>query len=140
MEKSMEGANECIEFEDGVFGFEDKKKFLPVMAEEGSDAILYLQSMEDENLSFIIMNPFMLKEDYNPALTREDYEKLGTSSEEELSYYVFCVIGERAQDSTVNLKCPIVVNNVTRKARQVILESEEYGFRHSLKEFKKEEA
>ncbi len=129
-----------IEFEEGVFGFENEKRFLPVMLEEDSDAVLYLQSVDDEDLSFIIMNPFMLKKDYNPVLSDEDYQKLGTSREEDLSYYVFCVMKDNAEECTVNLKCPIVVNHVTRKARQVILDSEEYGFRHLLKEFRSEEA
>lgn len=129
-----------IEFTEGLFGFEDEKRFLPVMLEEGSDAVLCLQSVDNESLSFIIMNPFVLKADYNPVLTETDYEKLGTSNEEELSYYVFCVIGDTAEECTVNLKCPVVVNVVTRQARQVILDSKEYGFRHVLKEFRKEEA
>lgn len=133
-------ASGYIEFPEGVFGFEDEKRFLPVMLEEGSDAVLYLESMSDAGLSFIIMNPFMLKEDYDPVLSEEDYRRLGTSNEEDLSYYVFCVVGDSPEECTVNLKCPIVVNNATRQARQVILDSRKYGFRHLLKEFKKEEA
>lgn len=138
--KSADELNGYIEFEEGIFGFEQERKFLPVALEEGSDAIVYLQSAENEELSFIIMNPFLLKEDYNPVLAKEDYEKLGTSDEKDLSYYVLCVIGNSAKESTVNLKCPIVVNNVTRQARQVILNTNEYGFRHLLREFEKEEA
>lgn len=126
---------EYIEFKDGIFGFEEEKRFLPIMLEDGSDAILYLQSLDNEDLSFIIMNPFMLKEDYNPRLCQEDYQSLGTSQEKDLSYYVLCVVGDTAEQSTVNLKCPIVVNAVNRQARQVILDSQEYGFRHPLKEF-----
>ncbi len=129
-----------IEFCEGIFGFENEKKFLPIMLEENSDAVLYLQSVENENLVFVIMNPFMIKEDYNPVLCEEDYKKLGTSDEKELSYYVICNIGNTARETTVNLKCPIVVNAVTRKARQVILETTEYGMRHALKEFEREKA
>ena len=127
MDKEME----YIEFEEGIFGFEGQKKFIPIMLEEDSDAVLYLQSLEDEELSFVIMNPFMLK---------EDYKALGTSNVGDLSYYVFCVVGNTVGESKVNLKCPIVVNHVNRKARQVILDSKEYGFRHLLKEFKGGEA
>ncbi len=136
----MDKEKEYIEFEEGVFGFEDHKRFIPVMLEEGSDAVLYLQSAEDEDLSFIIMNPFLLVKDYEPVLGEEDYEKLGTSCDEDLSYYVVCVVRDKVEDCTVNLKCPIVVNHVTRKARQVILDSEKYGLRHLLKEFTSEEA
>lgn len=140
IKKDISEESQYIEFKEGIFGFEEEKKFLPVMLEDGSDAILYLQSIQNEELSFIVMNPFMLKEDYNPVLGEEDYKKLGTSDEKDLSYYVFCVIANAAGESTVNLKCPIVVNHVTRQAIQVILGSDEYGFRHLLKEFEKEEA
>lgn len=140
IKKDISEESQYIEFKEGIFGFEEEKKFLPIMLEDGSDAVLYLQSVQDRELSFIIMNPFMLKEDYDPVLSEEDYKKLGTSDEKDLSYYVFCVIANVAEESTVNLKCPIVVNHVTRQAMQVILNSEDYGFRHPLKEFEKEEA
>lgn len=140
IKKDISEKSQYIEFKEGIFGFEEEKKFLPVMFEDGSDAVLYLQSIRNEKLSFVVMNPFMLKEDYNPVLSEEDYKKLGTSDEKDLSYYVFCVIANVAEESTVNLRCPIVVNHVTRQAVQVILGSDEYGFRHLLKEFEKEEA
>lgn len=126
--------DDLITFEEGLFGFEQSKKFLPVSVEEDSDAVLYLQNVEDENLSFIIMNPFLLKEDYAPQLSEADREALGTDKEEDLCYYVLCVAREPSEESTVNLKCPIVVNAGTRQARQVILDSSEYGFRHKLKD------
>lgn len=129
-----------IEFPDGLFGFEQSTKFIPLMVEEDSDAVLLLQNMENEELTFVVMNPFMLCEEYNPVLSAEDYAKLETTNDEELSFYVICVVKDDMEESTVNLKCPIVVNVITKKARQVILESKEYKFRHYLKEFKKEEA
>ena len=129
---------ELVFFEDGLFGFEEYRKFLPVSLEENSDAALCLQSVEDESLSFIVMNPFILCGVYEPVVSKEDLDKLGVEKEENLSYYVICVIRDTAEESTVNLKCPIVVNTVTREARQVILESDKYGFRHPLKEFAKE--
>ena len=129
-----------IEFPDGLFGFEQSTKFIPLMVEEDSDAVLLLQNMENEELTFVVMNPFMLCEEFNPVLSAEDYAKLETTNDEELSFYVICVVKDDMEESTVNLKCPIVVNVITKKARQVILESKEYKFRHYLKEFKKEEA
>ena len=131
---------EYIEFPDGLFGFEQNTNFVPLMVEEDSDAVLLLQSMENEELSFVVMNPFMLCEDYDPILSEEDYAKIGTKNQEELSFYVICVVKDDLDASTVNLKCPIVVNVVTRQARQVILDTKEYKLRHYLKEFKKEEA
>lgn len=126
--------DDLITFQEGLFGFEQFKKFLPVSVEENNDAVLCLQSVEDEELSFVIMNPFFLKEDYDPQLSEADRDALGVTSDQELSYYVLCVAREPSEESTVNLKCPIAVNPDTRQARQVILDTKEYGFRHTLKE------
>lgn len=130
---------EVIRFEEGLFGFEQERDFLPIPLEKDSDAVLCLQSMSDENLNFIIMNPFLLYPDYEPMLRKEDYKKLGTSKDEELSFYVICVMKENVDESTVNLKCPIAVNVSTRKACQVVLETNIYGFRHLLREFSRKE-
>lgn len=128
---------ELICFEDGLFGFEAYKKYLPLPIDEDSDATLCIQSVEDSELSFIVMNPFMLMEEYNPVLSKKDMERVGAMEEESLSFYVICIIRDTADESSVNLKSPIVVNTVTRKACQVILESEEYHFSHPLREFVK---
>lgn len=130
---------ELITFKDGLFGFEEYKTFLPIATEEDSDSVIYLQSTEEEHLSFLLMNPFRLTEQYAPVLSAEDKRALGTENEEDLSYYVLCVIKEPLEDSTINLKCPIVVNALTRQARQVILESDEYGMRHRLETFSDKE-
>lgn len=124
---------ELICFSEGLFGFEEYKEYLPLPMEDDDDAVLCLLSTDDENLSFIIMNPFRLMKDYSPVLPGDVYKKLGTSNEDDLSFYVLCVVADPAEESTVNLKCPIVVNTVNRKAIQVILETDKYQFRHSLK-------
>lgn len=130
---------EVICFGEGLFGFEDQKRFLPLCVEEDSDAVLCLQSVEDESVSFVIMNPFLFKEDYNPVLSQTDKETLKVEHEEDLSFYVICVVRDIMEDSTVNLKCPIAVNIANRQAKQIILDSDTYQFRHTLRELKKEE-
>ena len=90
---------ELIRFEDGLFGFESYKCFLPLPITEDSDAVLNLLSVEDESLSFVIMNPFMLMKDYAPRLTEEIYEKLEADKETDLSYYVICVDVYKRQPS-----------------------------------------
>ena len=116
---------ELISFEEGLFGFENYKRLLPLPLTEDSDAVLIVLSVEDESLSFVIMNPFLLVSNYAPRLPEDIYKKLEAEDEADLSYYVICVVGDSPEDSTVNFKCPIVVNTASRKAVQVILESEE---------------
>ncbi|WP_124066931.1 flagellar assembly protein FliW [Clostridium sp. E02] len=132
--------NEMIYFPEGLYGFANLKKYVPLTFQENSDGLISLQSIENEKISFIIMNPFHLYSDYNPVLSEEDKVHLNASTcEDNVSYYVICVIQDSMENSTVNLKSPIAVNTESREARQVILENPLYQFRHPLRDFIKRE-
>lgn len=123
---------ETIQIINGLFGFEDYTEYLPLSFHEENDSMLSLQSLEDETLSFILMNPFMIYPDYNPKLSKQDLKELEAASLEDISFYVISVIREPSNQSTVNLRAPLAVNALNRKAKQVMLEQPEYNFRHTL--------
>lgn len=126
---------EFIHFKEGLFGFEDKKDYVPLPFEEDSDAVICLQSVDRPETAFVVMNPFLLDETYHPMIQEVDKKAIGSPKEEDISYYVICVVRETVAESTVNLKCPVVVNAVTREAKQVILEGTKYKFHHPLNQF-----
>jgi len=129
-----------IHFSDGLFGFNELKTYIPLAFYDDSDALICLQSIENENTSFIIMNPFLFYPEYSPDLPEEDKRLLNISDEEgSISYYVICVVHDSLEDSTVNLKCPIAVNAQTREARQIFLDNPSYTYRHLLRNFTKRE-
>ena len=123
---------EKICFPEGLFGFEEERDFLPIPFEEDSDTLICLQSLGDENLCFILLNPFHFFAFYNPRISDADRSAIGSPKDEDISYYVIGVIRDRISDSTANLKAPIAVNFHTRDARQIILEDPAYTFRHPL--------
>ena len=125
-----------LSFPDGLFGFEEEKQFLLLPFEGSNQNLLCFQSTATPTLAFVAMNPFSLKPDYRPILTQEELSLMGVQSSEELCYYVLCAVREPVGDSTVNLRCPIVVNPETQKAVQVILETGDYHMRHPLSEFR----
>lgn len=127
---------ELIHLPEGLFGFEDYKNFLPISLHE-DDSFLSLQSTDDETLSFILMNPFVSFPDYQPSLSEKDKKDLDTHSEDELSYYVICVLNESLDNSTVNLKAPLAVNIKSRIGKQIILDSPLYKFKHTLQNSEK---
>lgn len=136
------GEETHISFPDGLFGFEDEKEFLLLPFEGSGGTLLCFQSAATPALAFVAVNPFSYKPDYAPELSAAELERLGAMDSRELCYYALCVVREPVADSTVNLRCPIVVNDHTRQAMQVILESRDYGMRHPLSELhsQKEEA
>ena len=132
--------NEAIHIINGLIGFEAYTEYLPIPFHEDNDSLISLQCLEDETLSFILMNPFGLLNDYTPSLSGQDMKELDAETAEDLSYYVICVMRDSVAESTVNLKAPLVVNVRSRQARQVILDQSEYTFRHVIGDMIKEES
>ncbi|MCI8608151.1 MAG: flagellar assembly protein FliW [Firmicutes bacterium] len=130
---------ERLLFPKGLFGFEDERDFLLLPFHGSAGTLLCFQSMATPALAFVGINPFALKPDYAPELTEEELAQLHVKESEELSFYTLCAVREPVANSTVNLRCPIAVNEETREAMQVILDTEIYQMRHLLSELSKGE-
>ena len=126
---------DLVTFPEGLFGFPDLKYYLPLCLSDDDDSMLILQSTEKPEVVFLFINPAFLYPDYLPKLTSEELYYLKVSDSGELSYYVICVIKDNYMDNTVNLKCPLAINPLTRVGMQIILENSPYGFHHKLDSF-----
>ena len=120
---------------EGLFGFPDLKRYLPLMMDEDDDSMLLFQSVERPEVAFVLINPTFLLPDYTPSLTPEELAFLEVEDSGELSYFVICVIHDNYLDNTVNLKCPLSINPTTRIGMQIIMEQSPYGLRHKLSSF-----
>ena len=130
--------DELLTFPKGLYGFEDEQSFLLLpFAENGT--LFSLQSVKTPQLSFILMDPFSLDGGYAPVLQEEELRFLNVERSEDLFYYVMCVVKEPVAESTVNMRCPIAIND-DGKALQVILENASWHMRHQLQEFGREDA
>lgn len=128
-------AEDVLDFPNGLFGFEGEKRFLLLPFSGSHGNMLCLQSVESTSPAFILMNPFSLLPSYAPVLSQEELKLMGVTQSHELCYYVMCVAREPVGESTVNLRCPVVVNPDLHRACQVILDTDEYHMRHRLDEF-----
>jgi len=126
---------DMLHFPNGLFGFEDETRFflLPFAGSDGT--LLCFQSVATPGLAFVAMDPFSLDPSYAPVLTPTELKQLGVEQSQQLCFYAFCVVKNPVADSTVNLRCPIAINEDTRQAVQVILESNQYHMHHLLSEF-----
>ncbi|MDE6936856.1 MAG: flagellar assembly protein FliW, partial [Lachnospiraceae bacterium] len=80
--------NQSISVPGGLIGFEAYTRYLPIPFQEEDDSMISLQSLDDETLSFILMNPFRIFPDYTPEISRQDLRELGAESPDDISYYV----------------------------------------------------
>jgi len=117
-------------FEEGIPGFPDLQ-FYRLIQEEADSPFFSLQSIEDEQVGFWVVNPFIFFKEYEFVL-HDSVKSLLHIKEETPVAVVNIVTIRQGGQVTVNLKAPIVINQENRMARQVILNDENYSVRQPL--------
>ncbi len=116
-----------ITFPGGIVGFPDLTQFALLHDEEdGIETIHWLQSLQEPAFAMPVMDPLLIKEDYNPEVDDELLKILGDWEHDELLVLVTVTVPQELEKMTVNLKGPILINGKNRKACQVIVEGEEF--------------
>ena len=123
---------ELVAFPEGLFGFPDLKNYLPLGLDDGDGSLLLLQSVENPQIAFFLIHPSSFLPDYDPVLQPEELQQLHAKTSGELTFYSICIVHGDYLENTVNLKCPLAINPVTRQGMQVILNGTGYGYRHRL--------
>lgn len=120
-----------VEFKNGLPGFSDLRNFvfLPV---EGNDALSYLQSLEETNICFVLINPFLIIEDYEAEISEETVSKLEIEKPSDVQIFSILTIKENVKDITANLAAPIIINTMNNKAAQEILSDNRYEIKYKL--------
>lgn len=126
--------DKIITMERGMFGFEEYKKYtiLYDSEKEGRPNVSWLQSVEEPGLAFPVINPLVVKEDYNPVVEDELLKGLGEITEENIVILLLLTVPQDAIQMTANLKAPIIINADTRKGAQVVVENEEYEIKYRI--------
>jgi flagellar assembly factor FliW len=123
---------EIITFEQGLPGFEDKKKFILLGNPETNDILVWLQSIEDKNLAFVVIQPKFFKSNYQPKINIAELEDLNIKDEADLLIYAIVVVPQDLKKMTANLQAPIVVNVKNNRGKQLILNDNKYLIKESI--------
>lgn len=106
-------------FSQPIFGFEEYTDYALLQDEKIGDNIVWLQSLQNSELCFIMVDPSGLNTEFSPVLPDGIEELLGEGG---YFCWVIAVIPENTKDSTVNLKSPVFLNPSNHLAAQIILE------------------
>ncbi len=124
--------SEILHFAHGIPGFEEENKFILLPLEENS-TFQILQSIKTEQLAFIITSPYSVVSDYSFDIDEATVKALDIKNEDEIAVFAIVTLKDSLRNSTINLKAPIVLNTINKKAKQVILDKDNYAIRHKLK-------
>jgi len=122
----------AITFPQGIPGFPHCTQFLLMSENETEDTFFWLQSLEDGDVAFTLMNVYGVLPDYNPQVEEEELDELGDVEGRALDIYNIAVIPEYSRSMRVNLKAPIVINETAGIGKQVICANDDYPIRFMI--------
>jgi flagellar assembly factor FliW len=121
-------ASDVIEFPWGLPGFADLRRFLALSLAEQPNFV-WLQCLDDPKIALPAADPWQIFPDYEPRMPAYATEALDLHNAEDFTILCVVVVTKDAEDMTMNLMAPIIVNLKTRRARQVMLENSPYSVR-----------
>ncbi|WP_219834399.1 flagellar assembly protein FliW [Paenibacillus sp. R14(2021)] len=118
-------------FAQGLPGFEEQKSFV-IIAPENDRPFAFLQSTQDEKLSFIISDPFLFYPDYDFELPESAVAELQITGTEQVLVRSIISVSKGLETATINLVAPVVINQDNCEGKQVVLGRSTYMARHPL--------
>lgn len=127
--------DKIIHFPSGIIGFPELTDFALVHDEEkGIGSIHWMQSVQEPAFAMPVMDPLLVRPDYNPEVDDELLKPIGKLKQDEILVMVTVTIPSELTRMSVNLKGPIVINAAEKKACQVIVEGEGYEVKFPIYE------
>ena len=110
-----------INIPNGIIGFEDTKRYT-LISPLGEDKFpMWLQSVEAAEPCFVVYDPMQLCSEYRFEITDEEQALLGIDENSPYRVLVVAIVPDDYRKTTINLRCPIIINTETSVAAQVIL-------------------
>ncbi len=124
---------QIFHFEGGILGFENIKDFALIDANQ--PPFMWLQSIEVAHLAFIVLEPSIFREDYDPGISDEDLSVININSDNKKDVELvlsIITIPENQNDMTANLQGPVILNKLDLLGKQFISNDERWGTRHHV--------
>ncbi|HHY15690.1 MAG TPA: flagellar assembly protein FliW [Firmicutes bacterium] len=121
---------EIINFPMGLLGFGDLHRYIVVKKEDS--LFSFLQSVDEPDLTFVLIMPELVVGDYSVKLQAEEIELLQIKSPQDGSIYAIVTVPENVAAMTVNLQAPIVINTKDRYGAQIVIPDGPYHTKHNL--------
>jgi len=121
---------DIIRFPFGILGFDNSSDYV-ILNDPATEPLRWLQSLQEPELAFVIIDPLRFRTEYELDLSDEDVESLELQSPEEAITYAIVVIPKNEpQKMTANLQGPIVINAARMIAKQVISTNSSHKLKH----------
>jgi flagellar assembly factor FliW len=116
-----------VTFPRGLPGFAHLRQFRLVIDPDYSPPFEFLESVEDPDVGFFLIDPTLLVADYSPEIPAVEIQDLRTEDEDAIEVRAIVTIGQDADSTTANLAAPVLMNFEFGLGCQAILEDGRYS-------------
>ncbi len=116
---------EFILMKGSILGFERLSRFVLLIQDEKTP-LWWLQAVDDPAVAFVVVNPRLIKRDYDPLVYESDLEFLDVKDKDDMALLAIVTIRSNPFRVTANLRAPLLINAANRMANQIVLDDPAY--------------
>lgn len=125
------GDENQIWFPEGLLGFNKLKVF--VLLDDPDDEIfVWLQSCENSEIVFPVIEPELLDPAYQFCLSKHDLGVLQVAARESCHCFAIVTIPEDPTQMTANMKAPVIIHMKERLGKQCVLQEAHLAIRENI--------
>lgn len=121
-----------IKMNEGLLGFEEYKEY--ELTESEYDPFMMLKSLQKDDLSFLLIDPFLFCPDYEMDIDDATLAKIGITNPGDVIVMTIVTIPADGTAITANLKGPVIINKQSGEAMQVVLGDTRWNTKHDILE------
>jgi flagellar assembly factor FliW len=128
---------QIINFREGVLGFPEYLRYALIdsyvdPATNSASPFKWLQSLDDKELAFVVIEPALFYAGYAPKCSSEDLKKIDLKNISEAVILSIVTIPENPRNMTANLQGPILINRKNHLGIQIISQDDGHMVRHRI--------
>jgi flagellar assembly factor FliW len=118
-------------FPQGILGFENIKKYIFLLNEKVKP-FLFMQALEVNGLSFVCIESFIVRNDYNIKIPDANVKFLDLKDSADVMVLSLVTVKKRVEDITANLMSPLIINMRNSTGMQIIQDNDDYPVRYKI--------
>jgi len=122
---------EVILLPKGILGFSQLTRYV-ILEKKEFAPFKWLQSIEDSNVAFVIMDPLQFFPNYKLEINEIELEELNYTNSSDLLTYVIVTVPQDVSLASADLLGPLVINLKKGLAKQAVMPNSPYTTKHYL--------
>lgn len=124
--------SEVLYLPEGLLGFQSLTRYTLIKAPE-QEPFLWLQSLEDANLAFVVVDPFIFFPGFDIQVKAHELSTIRLRDVSQATVLTIVTIPQdKPMDLTTNLRGPLVLNIEEKLGKQLVLIDDNFHTKHYL--------